>query len=406
MNLTIHRGAKQIGGCVTEIETEKTKVFIDLGADLDKDKEKAVSKVEINGLTKGSAENSYLLLTHYHGDHIGRITQALPEVEIYMGKTAKEIHIALLKKLAKTTEWEIFKKIKTFSPGEPFFLGDIKITPLMIDHSAFDAYSFVIENNGIRVLYTGDFRLHGPRGRIDVFKYHAKNINCMVCEGTNVLKSSIAKTEFELGQEAKELFKKYKYVFILCSTTNIDRIFTFYNAYNNVFKGKRPFICDKYQNEILKTVSEKHGEISRFYNYEKNETNARNGYCGLIRSNKMFKEMLEKHFAKHPSDDESLIIYSMWDGYLDEKNEKANSEDLINFLKPYSSKCKHLLTSGHADVKDLKKVEEIIKPKYVIPIHTDYPERFKDIFTNAKILADGQAVELRAEDIAVPIEKQ
>lgn len=32
MNITIHRGANQIGGCITEIATEKAKIFIDFGS--------------------------------------------------------------------------------------------------------------------------------------------------------------------------------------------------------------------------------------------------------------------------------------------------------------------------------------------------------------------------------------
>jgi len=34
MKITIHRGANQIGGCITEIATKDTKIFIDLGSNL------------------------------------------------------------------------------------------------------------------------------------------------------------------------------------------------------------------------------------------------------------------------------------------------------------------------------------------------------------------------------------
>ena len=34
MKIKIHRGIKQIGGCITEIATEKTKILIDLGQNL------------------------------------------------------------------------------------------------------------------------------------------------------------------------------------------------------------------------------------------------------------------------------------------------------------------------------------------------------------------------------------
>lgn len=34
MKITIHRGIAQIGGCITEIATEKVRVLIDLGQNL------------------------------------------------------------------------------------------------------------------------------------------------------------------------------------------------------------------------------------------------------------------------------------------------------------------------------------------------------------------------------------
>jgi len=389
MKLTIHKGTNQIGGCVTEISTENARVFIDLGADLIKDKEKANSKIDIDGLTTGNAKNSFLLITHYHGDHIGRIDHALPGITIYMGETAREISMAIAKRINK--KLELLEKIKTFKIAGEFKLGDIKVTPFMIDHSAFDAYSFLIEADGKRIFYTGDFRLHGPRGKKMVenglFEKHATNIDFLICEGTNISKPGTAQTEAELGKEAAKLFKnpKHKYVFVLCSSVNIDRIFEFYKAYNDVFKRKRPFIVlDDYQKEVLKIVSEEHGKKSGFYNFIHNEADTKDGYCFLIRPSNA-KNILDKYFPMSP--DESLIIYSMWDGYIG-KNEKVNNKELIELLKPYNN-IEHLHTSGHADVETLQKVEGIIKPKHIIPIHTEKPEMFQKLFKNTLLLKDG-----------------
>ena len=35
MNIKIHRGLEQIGGCITEISTENSRVFIDMGQNLE-----------------------------------------------------------------------------------------------------------------------------------------------------------------------------------------------------------------------------------------------------------------------------------------------------------------------------------------------------------------------------------
>ncbi len=397
MSITIHRGANHIGGCVTEISTEKARVFIDLGADLTGDKKKDYSKVNIDGLTAGNAENSHLLITHYHGDHIGRITQAQTD-NIYMGETAKKINMVKTKRLASSKrelidpkEVEFLEKTKTFKPGHKLTFGDIKVTPLMTDHSAYDAYSFLIEAKGKRIFYTGDFRLHGPRGgkmlKSGFFEKYAQNIDYLICEGTNISRKEKAQTEFELMREAEELFKseKYKYFFILCSSTNIDRIMVFYHAYNKVFNRERPFIIfdeDVYQKEILKIVTESHGKKSSFYNFvpfERNEKpSPKNGFCFLIRGNSPSKNILKRYFTNNSEN--SLIVYSMWKGYLDKNNESKN-ERLIKLLSPYKHTYMH--TSGHADVETIQNVANIIKPKHIVPIHTESPEEFKKLFKNA-----------------------
>ena len=44
-----------------------------------------------------------------------------------------------------------------------------------------------------------------------------------------------------------------------------------------------------------------------------------------------------------------------------------------------------LHTSGHADIKTMKLLEEVINPQIIIPIHTDNKEVAKEIFKNKVI---------------------
>lgn len=90
MRITVHRGSNQIGGCVTEYESNGWKLFVDYGEQLP-GAPMSDKKLEIDGLTCGDLQKSALLITHYHGDHIGKITELPPELPIYMGKMAKEI---------------------------------------------------------------------------------------------------------------------------------------------------------------------------------------------------------------------------------------------------------------------------------------------------------------------------
>ena len=49
-----------------------------------------------------------------------------------------------------------------------FQVGDIKIKPYLMDHSAFDSAAFETENK--TVIYTGDFIGHGRKAACHFFK--------------------------------------------------------------------------------------------------------------------------------------------------------------------------------------------------------------------------------------------
>ncbi len=82
MKITIHRGTDQIGGCVTEYEHNGYRLFVDYGEQLPGYKQSLLSNVE--GLTTGDLSKSALLITHYHGDHIGCIKELPQELPIYI----------------------------------------------------------------------------------------------------------------------------------------------------------------------------------------------------------------------------------------------------------------------------------------------------------------------------------
>ena len=70
MQIKIHRGINQIGGCVTEIKSRKARILIDVGANLPT----CESKVKVN-IAKISKKCDAVLITHYHGDHISEYMQ-------------------------------------------------------------------------------------------------------------------------------------------------------------------------------------------------------------------------------------------------------------------------------------------------------------------------------------------
>ena len=81
-----------------------------------------------------------------------------------------------------------------------------------------------------------------------------------------------------------------------------------------------------------------------------------------------------------------MLIYSLWEGYL---------PDIQPFWEKHNIPIVQIHTSGHAFIEDLQKFVTAIKPKYIIPNHTLYPEKYYELFGNkVKIINDKETVEL------------
>ena len=410
MKIKIHRGTHQIGGCVTEYECNGWHLFVDYGEELPGGPK--TGDLQVEGMTHGDLTKSALLITHYHGDHIGCITKLPKDLRIYMGKVGRDIQMELSDhlKMVDGVHQEMLDRlqtVKTFEPGKPFEWGDIKIMPVTVDHSAFDAYAFKIGIDGLSVFHTGDFRTHGFRSSKlpDVIKKFIGEVDYVVCEATNVARPDAANLpEHDLQMEYQELFSKNKGNVVYVSSTNIDRLFGLYHAAR--YAG-RVFIIDKYQKRMMDKVSERDSiwGKSKLYKFKENykpfelttengefwmndkfkEYVDDNGYVLIARSNPRF----DKFIANIPGDKQMYL--SMWNGYID-KNKAAYNEKLAKSLGK-GFLYKH--TSGHCDMNSLREVFRLLHPKAIIPIHTDNPEGFAQLFSEEwpiVVLNDGDGI--------------
>lgn len=419
MKITIHRGSNQIGGCVTEISHEGYKLFIDLGEQLPgtHNTEKGLA---VEGLTQGNTDKSALLITHYHADHIGELLKAQPDVPVYMGKTAWEIYQCYESKLTRVPEPTVANKhkhmleriseVKTFVAGQPFCWGSMTVTPLMVDHSAFDAYMFVIEAGGVRLLYTGDFRGHGFRSKAlpKLMAKYAQGIDYIISEGTNVYRAVENESEQSLQRRFTEEFRQCKYNFVFTSSTNIDRIFSLYHAAQ---QAGRLFVCDHFQYQLMEIVAKSHENYTTFYQIREKtiyvvrrrkngvffipdrllDWMKQKGFCMPMRDNSYFWNVV----AQFDGDSDQAVYYSLWKGYV-EADSQAYNEKLAHALARYPD-YKYMHTSGHCDIRTLEALFRQVKPrKGIIPIHTEHPERFKTLFGEIApviLLQDGGCLE-------------
>lgn len=410
MNIKVYRGTHQIGGCVTEYEYHGWHLFVDYGEELPGGPK--TGDLQVEGLTYGDISKSALLITHYHGDHIGCIPKLPKDLPIFMGRISRDIQMELSNRLQMVDVFhrnmsERLKTVHTFEPGRPFSWGSFHIMPVTVDHSAFDAYAFKVEAGGVSAFHTGDFRTHGFRsGRLsDVIEKFVGKVDYVVCEATNVSRPLAAsQSEHDLQKEYQELFKENKGNVVYASSTNIDRLFGLYHAAKN---AGRVFIIDEYQKKIMDIVTQRDSlwSKSRLYQFSEHykpfvlsvlkgefwmndrfkELLEEKGYVLMARSNPRFDSLIKRI----PS--EKQVYLSMWDGYVD-KSMAAYNEQLAKSLgKGYL----RMHTSGHCDMNSLREVFRLLHPKAIVPIHTEKPEEFAQLFGDewsVVVLNDGESI--------------
>ena len=221
--------ANKIGGCITEIKSENTKIIFDYGNNL-----ADTPQIDIEGLTCGTPQYDAVFIIHYHLDHIGSIDKILKDIPIYVEETTKILYDIIGDFQSKPRV-----EVKTFSFSKAITIDNhIKITPYKVDHSAYNSCMFLIDDGKEKAIYTGDFRNNGYTGNrlIPTFKAIGK-VDYLITEGTNITSnlSHIIK-ESSLVDEFIRIMNRYKQVFVLMTASNIDRITTLLKACNRTYK--------------------------------------------------------------------------------------------------------------------------------------------------------------------------
>jgi len=434
MKFKIHRGTKEIGGSCVEVCTKNTRILLDFGMplvekdgkefDFKKYKEltsKELVKKEVLPNIKGLYDNSDsvidgVIISHPHQDHYGLANFINDDVQYYLGEATHKI--IELNNLFTPQEIHL-KNTNYFKKERIFKIGDISITPYWADHSAFDAYSFLVEANGKSLFYSGDFRSHGRKAKTFYWFTHnaPQNVDYLLLEGTTIGRDNKPfKTEPEIENELIEVFKqKGKINLIYTSGQNIDRLTSIYRACKRTGKI---FVVDVYVAKVLKDLS-KYASIpypsDDFENLKvmfpfftsrrlTNEGNEKVLY--EFKKFKITKEEISNQSEKivmtvRPSMQKDLeningiengnLIYSMWKGYFI----KPNTKKFVDYLRNRKYTVYQIHTSGHADTKTLIKMVEAIKPKNIVPIHTFEGDKYKDIFNEPIVeLKDGETREI------------
>jgi ribonuclease J len=433
MQLTIHRGTKEIGGSCVELCSKGTRIIIDLGMPLvNAENEpfdsgilqgKSISELitnhvlpNIHGLYAGEQKAiDAILLSHSHQDHYGLLRYINPEIPVYLTEGAHALINA--SDLFIPTKANIQKPI-IFEKRKSLTIGDFTITPRLVDHSAFDAVAFLIEGKDKKIFYSGDFRGSGRKRKLFEYmiNHPVKDIDYLLLEGSMLGRvEGPYPDEESVEHKLESTFKnKQNIAFVFCSSQNIDRIVSIYKAAKHTGQTIVIDLYTAYILDSLKCVSRRlpqyfWKDVRVIYFKYHAKTLVDNGLLGfLYKCNRSKIEKVNvnrdrKNIVMITRDNYDFtktldyidnasgvkVIYSMWEGYLEKSGLEEN-------LRQREIQLERVHTSGHATKQDLRRFVGAMKPGCLIPIHTFYPQDYQDLFPDTPIrqLEDGETLVL------------
>jgi ribonuclease J len=433
--IIIHRGTNTIGGSCIEICSGNERIILDLGmplmekdgADLDLEAIKNPSikngiLPDIKGLyTHQSPSVDAVILSHPHIDHYGLMDWVHPDIPIYVSRESQAlIEIGNIFYPPDLIQKKWLKDCTHFDHWNKFSIGSFTLTSYLMDHSAFGASSLLIEVDGKRIFYTGDFRGHGRKSKLfqSLIAKPIKTVDCLLMEGTTLggNHSSSFSTETEVEEAMYQIFSNQQDIsFVMAAGSNIDRLVSIYKAAR---KARKILVLDLYQIYLLDKLKEfapglpphlndgvrvlyigRHTEqiveklgIEVLYKYKPRKISEaeilslRKNIVLRIPLSRMFN--IAEKLKMRISLQKSYFLYSMWSGYL------WRDSKFWEFCEIFNINFKEIHTSGHAYLQDLRQLSQAVNPKVLLPLHTLSGDNFKDYFENVVRIDDGQIFEI------------
>jgi len=339
-----------------------------------------------------------------------------PSVPVYISSLGKNLIDATRIFLAKNCYPNTFRY---FRPWEQFQIGDFTITPYLVDHSASDAYAFLVEAEGKRVFYSGDFRAHGRKSLLfqQMIANPPENIDLLFLEGTVMNRSNVDfPTETHVEEKILETIRGQENIsFLITSSQNIDRIVSGFRACK---RSGKTLIIDIYTAWILEQMKQvsssvpslEWDQVGLYATYSQDRTLQNNpDFFGDFRKRAYRHRVTKDDLQKAPADYLYIgkmshhriidlykierkvnVIYSQWLGYLKCTNEEYfGAEEFAAYRRDPQVNFVYAHTSGHATIGNLQTLAATLRPKCLVPVHTESAQTYEKNFENVLSLRDG-----------------
>lgn len=429
--LTLYGGVGEIGGNKFLVEDGDARLWLDMGAAFDLGEEYFVEFLgardrfglrdhfaldlmpRIPGLYSAEALDrtdmtweppafSAIFITHVHYDHTQHLRWVDPNIPVHLGEGAKTI-LESLDTTARQPNLRLGAHgYATFRSGQSRTVDGVEVEPIHVDHSAPAAYGYLVHTNAGTIAYTGDLRHHGPMKRLtEEFIAAAKAAKpiALITEGTRVTpedpRENLSEADVKAGALRLLTPIREKGALVTFPPRDVDRIRTFFEVAQGV--GRRFVVNAKTAHLLLTLRKDTHiavPDVTRddtllLYDRQMRTTPPwEKDLQGLMKDRTVTAQEIERKPAEY------LVQVDFWhlpelvdlrpppgSPFIHSKSEPFEEDDvndaiLEHWLHRFGLVRHQLHASGHLSEREVGEMLTAIAPKVVIPVHTEYPERF------------------------------
>lgn len=324
-----------------------------------------------------------ILLTHGHEDHIGSLFYLLSQVDapIYGSRLTLGLVEGRLKEHGISDA-----NLRPVSPGGTLQAGQFEIGFIRVNHSIADALGLYLKTPVGTVVHTGDFKIDQTPvdgERIDIHKFAElgdQGVLVLLSDSTNAERPGYTKSERTVGVALNEKFNEAKGRIILATfASNVPRLQQAVNAACK-YKRKVAVLGRSMINVVAKAMELGYLTIPEGMLIEVDEVKNYPANQILILTTGSQGEPLAALSRLASRNHRTVEIYPGDTVIISATpipgNERSVSRTIDALMRlgadVIHERAEGIHVSGHGSQEELKLILNLVRPKYLIPVHGEY----------------------------------
>lgn len=352
-----------------------------------------------------------VFVSHAHFDHAGHLRLIDPTIPVYLGDGTRTLLDAI--ETSGSTHYGEHD-YRSLAPGRPVRIGHLEVEAFPVDHSVPFAFGYLIRTSAGTVVYTGDYRAHGPRAA-DTHAFldaaAAERPIALITEGTRAGPDRRKNFSEQGVRESVDglLAESDRLAIASCYPRDIDRLTTLYRAAR---EADRELVVSAKTAHLLATAAPLLDRAApvpgrseglrvyrrpkkTYYKWERPFTDGAVEAAELRdHGARYLLELGLPHFAElidlRPEPG-SPYIHSMSEPFSEDD---LDDQVLHNWLEHFGLSFHQFHASGHCSSTELMEVVAKVAPRELVPVHTEHPEAFRKGPAPVRLPVLGEPMEL------------